>query len=366
VTVSRRTLFVAALLSAAAVATPAYAAGTPAPSSAAQSPASQQAAADAGVQHAQQDLAGAERQVRAATAQTQQITYAIVTLRAERAQARVQLSDARAQARTAIRDAYNDATIDPTATLLATLSGADPDLADAVRQHRLQDASAHTLQLAAAAKHLDDVGKELASRQRAAVQAAARAVGAASQARQLLAAAVKQQQNTQRRIMLAAQQKELQRLNDQLLQSLHDAYDPTAGSSGGEQILAAPAELLSLYQRAAATCPGLPWGVLAGIGQVETGHGRNKAVSSAGAMGPMQFMPATWKAYGIDGDGDGKADILDQADAVFSAAHYLCESGGGTSTTLYQAVYAYNHSDYYVKLVLGLAAQYEASGTVNP
>ncbi len=64
--------------------------------------------------------------------------------------------------------------------------------------------------------------------------------------------------------------------------------------------------------------------MLAGIGQVETDHGANKNVSSAGAMGPMQFMPATWAAYGVDGDGDGKADILNQTDAVYSAAHYLC------------------------------------------
>jgi membrane-bound lytic murein transglycosylase B len=122
---------------------------------------------------------------------------------------------------------------------------------------------------------------------------------------------------------------------------------------------------LSLYQRAARTCPGLPWGVLAAIGQVETDHGRNKAVSSAGAMGPMQFLPSSWAAYGIDGDGDGKADILDQADAVFSAAHLLCTDGGGTPATLYQAIYDYNHSDYYVKTVLGLAAKYAETGQIQ-
>ena len=124
-----------------------------------------------------------------------------------------------------------------------------------------------------------------------------------------------------------------------------------------------PTDLRTLYMRAAATCPGLPWGVLAGIGQVETDHGRVKAVSSAGAEGPMQFLPSTWAIYGVDGDGDGKADIFDQADAVYSAARYLCASGGGQPDTLYDAIFAYNHSDYYVRTVLSLAAQYQGSGT---
>ncbi len=127
----------------------------------------------------------------------------------------------------------------------------------------------------------------------------------------------------------------------------------TGGARGN-----APSDLRSLYQQAAATCPGLPWGVLAGIGQVETNHGQNTAVSSAGAMGPMQFLPSTWAIYGVDGNGDGKADILNQVDAVYTAARYLCASGGGNPTTLYQAIFSYNHADWYVREVLGLAAQY--------
>jgi hypothetical protein len=132
---------------------------------------------------------------------------------------------------------------------------------------------------------------------------------------------------------------------------------PTTFDVGGARSNA-PGDLRTLYMQAATTCPGLPWGVLAGIGQVETDHGRNTAVSSAGAMGPMQFEPSTWAIYGVDGDGDGKANILDQVDAVYSAARYLCAGGGGNPNTLYDAIFSYNHADWYVREVLGLAAQY--------
>ncbi len=123
--------------------------------------------------------------------------------------------------------------------------------------------------------------------------------------------------------------------------------------------LPAPASYVELYHRAAQTCPGLSWTVLAAIGQVESGHGRNTATSSAGAMGPMQFLPATFAAYGVDGNGDGVRDIHDPADAIFSAARYLCANGAGQGgATLYQAIWQYNHADWYVQSVLALARQY--------
>ncbi|MQA01476.1 MAG: transglycosylase SLT domain-containing protein [Streptosporangiales bacterium] len=118
-----------------------------------------------------------------------------------------------------------------------------------------------------------------------------------------------------------------------------------------------------LYEFAASRCTGLSWTVLAAIGQVESGHGRNMGPSSAGALGPMQFMPATWRSYGVDGDGDGDRDVWDPRDAVPAAADYLCASGAGDGgRSLYRAVYAYNHSDAYVREVLATAAVYAASG----
>jgi hypothetical protein len=116
---------------------------------------------------------------------------------------------------------------------------------------------------------------------------------------------------------------------------------------------------LELYQQAAGTCPGLSWTVLAAIGQIESGHGRNVGPSSAGALGPMQFMPATWRSYGVDGDGDGKADIMDPFDAVPTAAKYLCASGAGRGGgSLSNAIWHYNHSQAYVNAVLSLSRAY--------
>ena len=120
-----------------------------------------------------------------------------------------------------------------------------------------------------------------------------------------------------------------------------------------------PAPYLSLYRSAAATCAGLPWTVLAGIGAVETGHGANVHRSVKGAVGPMQFLPSTFAEYGVDGDGDGVADIHNPADAIYSAARYLCLWGAGRGgQALYDAIWAYNHADWYVRLVINYANAY--------
>jgi membrane-bound lytic murein transglycosylase B len=118
--------------------------------------------------------------------------------------------------------------------------------------------------------------------------------------------------------------------------------------------LGIPADYEAAYRAAAPSCPGLRWTLLAAIGQVESGHGRNQGPSSAGAIGPMQFMPGTFRRYGVDGDGDGIADPWDPEDAIRSAARYLCATGarGGTPQGVHDALFAYNRAEWYVQLVL--------------
>ena len=119
-----------------------------------------------------------------------------------------------------------------------------------------------------------------------------------------------------------------------------------------------PADVKALYV-AAADRYHLPWSLLAGIGMEETAHGRNNTTSSAGAQGLMQFMPATWATYGVDGDGDGRADIHNNADSAMSAANYLTASGVTAGPVgVRRAIFAYNHADWYVNDVLYYAAAY--------
>jgi len=122
----------------------------------------------------------------------------------------------------------------------------------------------------------------------------------------------------------------------------------------------APANYLNLFKASAAKyCPGMSWTVLAAIGQIESGDGANNGPSSAGALGPMQFMPATWAEWGINGFGPpGAPDIMNPLDAVPSAARMLCAAGAGNPATLSRAIFAYNHATWYVAEVLALASEY--------
>jgi membrane-bound lytic murein transglycosylase B len=171
-----------------------------------------------------------------------------------------------------------------------------------------------------------------------------------------------------------------------------------------------PAVALNAYRLAAARLAsaqpgcGLQWWLLAGIGRIESNHGRygGASLSPSGesrphiiglaldgvvydyiadtdggrldadtrfdrAVGPMQFIPSTWASYAIDGNGDGITSPFNINDAALAAARYLCAAGGDLRTAAgrSRAVLAYNHSDEYLALVLGTAAAYAAGTAVD-
>jgi murein DD-endopeptidase MepM/ murein hydrolase activator NlpD len=110
-----------------------------------------------------------------------------------------------------------------------------------------------------------------------------------------------------------------------------------------------PPFLLPIYQ-AAGIEYGVRWEILAAINEIETDYGRNLNVSTAGAVGWMQFMPATWKRYGVDANHDGRKDPFNPVDAIFAAARYL--KAADADQDVRRAVFAYNHADWYVDSVL--------------
>jgi hypothetical protein len=110
-----------------------------------------------------------------------------------------------------------------------------------------------------------------------------------------------------------------------------------------------PLFLLPIYQ-AAGDQYGVPWPVLAAINEIETDYGHDLGVSSAGALGWMQFLPTTWMLYGVDATASGVADPYNPADAIFAAARLLRDAGGPKH--LSAAIFAYNHSSAYVASVL--------------
>jgi hypothetical protein len=116
-----------------------------------------------------------------------------------------------------------------------------------------------------------------------------------------------------------------------------------------------PPFLLPIYQ-ACGTEYGIPWEVLAAINKIETDFGKNLNVSSAGAVGWMQFLPSSWETYGLDANGDGRKDPYNPVDAICAAAHYLKVAGG--QKNLYGAILAYNHANWYAQEVLTYARAY--------
>ncbi|MDO0935892.1 hypothetical protein QQY66_30955 [Streptomyces sp. DG2A-72] len=194
--------------------------------------------------------------------------------------------------------------------------------------------------------------------------------------------------------------------------SYHVELPPLNGVSGAEKLwgekavtaseqqVAAeaglPVSVLGAYRKAAQsvgrTDPGcgLRWELLAAIGKVESGHAGGGAVAANGdtltritgpaldgngfalildseggawdgdavydrAVGPMQFLPTTWKTWGADGNGDGTANPNNIHDAALAAGHYLCAGKRdlGTAAGLERAILSYNYSRDYLNLVLG-------------
>jgi hypothetical protein len=148
------------------------------------------------------------------------------------------------------------------------------------------------------------------------------------------------------------------------------AHKPAAGQPQPSRTARAdiPAGYLRTYQAAAGRCPGLSWTVLAGIGKVESDHGRaplpgvRSGWNFAGAAGPMQFgigvgrAGNAWATYGRDDDGDGRISVYDPGDAIPAAARYLCAASA--PDRLDQAIYAYNHSWAYVARAKAIARRY--------
>jgi cell wall-associated NlpC family hydrolase len=145
---------------------------------------------------------------------------------------------------------------------------------------------------------------------------------------------------------------------------------PTGAAQADGPAVPASWELLEVG--AAATCPGLPWSVLAAIGRVESDSGRSEepgvasGANAAGAMGPMQFEPATFARYGTVGPGGvAPPSPYDPVDAVYSAAKLLCADGGGDPSELTAAIADYNHSVVYVEEVVVLAQALDADPEVG-
>ena len=107
------------------------------------------------------------------------------------------------------------------------------------------------------------------------------------------------------------------------------------------------ADLLRFYKRGERAY-GIGWEYLAAINLVETGMGRIRGTSVAGAQGPMQFLPRTWARW-------GRGDVQDPADSIMAAARYLAHDGGARPSRLDDALFRYNNDTRYVRGVTLLA-----------
>ncbi|WP_431235624.1 transglycosylase SLT domain-containing protein [Mycolicibacterium psychrotolerans] len=110
----------------------------------------------------------------------------------------------------------------------------------------------------------------------------------------------------------------------------------------------APADELLGYYREAEAATGVGWNYLAAINLIETRFGSIVGLSTAGADGPMQFLPSTFAAHGDGGD------IRSPHDSIMAAGRYLAANGFGPDPD--HAIYRYNHADEYVAAVKDYAA----------
>ncbi len=139
------------------------------------------------------------------------------------------------------------------------------------------------------------------------------------------------------------------------LQALSAAAPPTTVPAWRIVAPLAAPQLRAYYAEAQQRF-GVPWSVLAAVHLVETRMGRIVGLSSAGAQGPMQFLPRTWESYGLGGD------VWNARDAILGAANYLAASGAaeGTDARVDNALYTYNNSTRYVRAVRHHAALMQA------
>jgi hypothetical protein len=141
------------------------------------------------------------------------------------------------------------------------------------------------------------------------------------------------------------------------------AASPSCEEAGGALNGKVPARLVPIYEAAAAKYNLGERGpsILAGINWVETGFGSNLGVSSAAAEGWMQFLPSSWAAYGVDANGDGVKDSYNPWDAIFAAARLLRASGAPANW--HEAIFSYNHADWYVAEVLSYARRFSSGSS---
>jgi len=131
--------------------------------------------------------------------------------------------------------------------------------------------------------------------------------------------------------------------------SINSGLSPVKACAGAQSKLPAT-------WRAAGKRFKVSWRILAAITKVESDYGCNMGPSQAGAVGWTQFMPGTWKSWGMDADGDQQADPKNSVDAIFSSARYLRVNGAPDNYR--KALYAYNRANWYVKKVLKTAKQF--------